>query len=158
MAFPSVLVPSLTRVLGLISVCRYFCSGHARPLVSGGREKKSRILYTITTCNQICHMTFSSLNSKGTHTDTCAEREKHQHAHIAYIKNAPVVSHSRHSDRNWCTATHTPVRCLPESQSLFPQTILQCFLQSPNWLYPNPVHRPESETIKNSIYIPAVSA
>lgn len=63
MAFLSVLVPSLTRVLGLISVSRYFCSGHARPLVSGGR--KSGILYTIATCNQICHMTFSSLNSKG---------------------------------------------------------------------------------------------
>lgn len=52
-----------------------------------------------------------------------------------------------------------PLHCLsiPESHSLFPQTILHCFLQSPNWLYPDPAHRPESETIKNSIYIPAVS-
>lgn len=55
------------------------------------------------------------------------------------------------------TALRTPSACPPESQSPFPQTILHCFLDSTNWLYPDPAHRPESETIKKCIYIPTVS-
>lgn len=67
-------------------------------------------------------------------------------------------SFTQSAHRQICPCTITHIQRPPaESQSLFPQTILHCFLQSPNWLYPDPAHRPESETIKNSIYIPAVS-
>lgn len=138
-AFLSVMVPSLTKVLGLISISRYYCSGQSFQF-QGGKTKyctKKHLQHVIRYA--IRH--FLPPNSKCTlslsHTDT---------------KYAPVVSHSAHRQ-----TPHTLSACLPESQSLFPQTILHCFLQSPNWLYPDPAHRPESETIKNSIYIPAAS-
>lgn len=83
------------------------------------------------------------------HIHTLAHKQKSTHMH--------TCERMLQSSHIMCTITHSRIHCLPESHSLFPQTILHCFLQSPNWLYPNPAHRPESETIKNSIYIPAVS-
>lgn len=97
-------------------------------------------------------MTFSSPNSKGTRSLT--------YRHLRTNRKALACTHAKECSSQphiMCTITHSLIHCLPESHSLFPQTILHCFLQSPNWLYPNPAHRPESETIKNSIYIPAVS-
>lgn len=83
------------------------------------------------------------------HVQTLAHRKALTCTH------APVVSHN--TQKLACIVTHNHTPCLPESQTRFPQTILHCFLQSTNWLYPDPAHRPESETIKNSIYTPAVS-
>lgn len=108
--------------------------------------------------NQICHMTFSSSKLKALalwHTDA----KKCAHVHTFGCRHSVLSSLTqsicRHVHNN--TQLLSLSACLPESHSPFPETILHCFLQSPNWLYPDPAHRLESETIKNSIYIPAVS-
>lgn len=87
------------------------------------------------TRNQICHMTFSSPK----------------------VHSLSLTCTRMDADTKYASQVHTLSASPPESQCLFPQTILHCFLQSPNWLYPDPAHRPESQTIKNSIYIPAAS-
>lgn len=97
------------------------------------------------------------------HTQKLAQRQKkHSHAHVRIQTQSTLQQfHIKCTQTDmyvhYNTQPHTLSACLPESQSPFPQTILHCFLQSPNWLYPDPAHRPESETIKNSIYIPAAS-
>lgn len=76
----------------------------------------------------------------------------------ANTKYAPAVSHKTHTGRHvYVHNNHMLSACLPESQSPFPRTILHCFLQSPNWLYSDPALRPESQTIKKPIYIPAAT-
>lgn len=121
-------------------------------------KKRNTVEKNTARRNQICHMTFSSSKLKALalwHTDA----KKCAHVHTFGCRHSVLSSLTqsicRHVHNN--TQLLSLSACLPESHSPFPETILHCFLQSPNWLYPDPAHRLESEAIKNSIYIPAVS-
>lgn len=50
--------------------------------VSEGGKKAKYCTKNIATRNQICHMTFSSPNSKGTRSLWHTQTEKHSHAHV----------------------------------------------------------------------------
>lgn len=140
MAFLSVLVPGLTRVLALISVCRFFCSGR----VFQFSTKKVRLQHRFT-----CAMWHCLLWTERTPTVPHMQTQKNA------PQFAPVVPHNVHTCRN---STHNCNPCLPASRNLFLHTIPHCFLQSHNWLCSDPAHGPESETIKSSIYILPVSS
>lgn len=143
MGYFSVLIPSPTRVLGLISVSRYFCSGQGFQFQRGKKAKYCTILLHVIGYAMwpFPLQTQRSLTLSRMHP--CTQTEKHSHAQIRNY--SLVVSYNVHVQRNY---TH----CVPESQWIFLHTVPHCFLQSLDWVYLNPAHRPESETIKSSIY------